>query len=158
MTVPRELTVSAKVEKIKGMGWGHATNIDSVFDKSLETAVGNGWSNERLEKTMVIIFSDMEFDIAKVGNTPWDTQYDSIVMRFRDAGYTCVPVIVYWNLNAKTTHVPAEPNQVGVVLLSGFSAGLLECFMSGRLEEYTPVNQMMDVLGKDCYQRLRLAA
>ncbi|KAG8373927.1 hypothetical protein BUALT_Bualt11G0076100 [Buddleja alternifolia] len=75
----------------------------------------------------LFVFSDMEFDQAS--ETPWETDYEAIVRKFRESGYgDCVPEIVFWNLrDSRATPVPGD--KTGVALVSGFSKNLMTLFL-----------------------------
>ena len=46
----------------------------------------------------------------------------------------------------------------GVLLLAGFSAGLLKSFLAGRLEEFTPAAQLASVLAGEVNPRSCLSS
>jgi hypothetical protein len=136
-------------EKVKITGaapWGGSTNVEAAFD-----LIANVVLSSRLPASEVpdlIIFSDMQFDVAN-GNG-WQnhgrqlTQMERIQQRFHDIGVQLcgepypAPRIVFWNLRGNTTGCPAECDTDNVQLLSGFSPSLLELVLTGEeLEELT---------------------
>ncbi|KAL3845515.1 hypothetical protein ACJIZ3_002918 [Penstemon smallii] len=119
-------TLMAKKEFVERMEWGMNTDFQKVFDLILNVAVNGGLKPEDMIKR-VFVFSDMEFDQASA--TPWETDYQAIVRKFRERGYgDNVPEIVFWNLrDSKATPVPG--NQPGVALVSGFSKNLMTLFL-----------------------------
>jgi hypothetical protein len=42
--------------------------------------------------------------------------------------------------------VPVKKNEEGVVMLSGFSSSLLEAFMAGNMDKFSPVVKMLELL------------
>lgn len=90
------------------------------------------------------------------GNTPWVTTHGAAVAMFSDAGIP-MPKIVYWNLRASVSSPIESKKTQGVVLLSGFSAGLLESFLSNSLDTFTPGSQLENVLADPVYQTLTVA-
>ncbi|KAJ1465595.1 hypothetical protein T484DRAFT_1864182 [Baffinella frigidus] len=96
-----------------------------------------------------------EFDEME-GNTPWVTTHGAAVAMFSDAGIP-MPKIVYWNLRASVSSPIESKKTQGVVLLSGFSAGLLESFLSNSLDTFTPGSQLENVLADPVYQTLTVA-
>jgi len=95
----------------------------------------------------------MQFDEARGYNaTPWETAHESLVRRWQDAGYPSAPRIVYWNL--RPASVPVKKTEEGVVMRSGFSSSLLEAFMAGNMDKFSPILKMLQLLRKVCYLRL----
>lgn len=87
----------------------------------------------------------MEFDQSHEGN--WKTDLELIRSKFSKAGYE-VPTIVFWNLRNSGSK-PASFEEPGVVMLSGFSSGMLKAFLEFRINEIrtpTPYEQMMQTL------------
>jgi hypothetical protein len=64
--------------------------------------------------------------------------------------------IVFWNLASSSPIPVASKNSRGVVLLSGFSAGLLSTFLSGKLENFTPIAQLTAILTMPAYAELKV--
>lgn len=105
----QELCSKCKVEN---------TNIERVFDQILEIALNNNVSQEDMPKAILII-SDMQFD-----NSEYDvTAHELIKKKYSEAKYE-VPLIVYWNLDAKSS--PVKYNSVGAAVLNGYSVGTLK--------------------------------
>jgi hypothetical protein len=149
--------VGELVHRTRVMGWGGSTNIDLTMDLFLAHTIANGTAAATLAQQAVVIFSDMEFDQADNAQEPWETTHKAITAKFNDAGYTRAPLIVYWNLRASQStpvQIQATP---GVLLLAGFSAGLLRSFLAGKLEEFTPAAQLRSVLGLKAYAGLVVA-
>lgn len=69
----------------------------------------------------------------------WETDYQAIVRKFNEKGFSKVPEIVFWNLrNSGAT--PVLSNQKGVALVSGFSKNLLKMFLDDSfLEPEKPI-------------------
>ena len=73
--------------------------------------------------------------------------------KFEKAGLS-LPKIVYWNLRP-TECSPAQKDEFGSVILSGFSPRMLQMFLEGKdLSEYTPLAMMMEVLNNPIYSDL----
>ncbi|EYU22109.1 hypothetical protein MIMGU_mgv1a003517mg [Erythranthe guttata] len=115
-----------KTEFVRNMDWGMNTDFQKVFDLLLKVAVDGRLKADQMIKRL-FVFSDMEFDQAS--GTPWETDYEAIVRKFKERGYgECVPEIVFWNLrDSMATPVPG--NQPGVALVSGFSKNLMKLFL-----------------------------
>jgi hypothetical protein len=138
--------------RVSEMEWGGSTDILKTMRMFCETAVNNKTTIEEMKHHGIVIFSDMEFDDATDGT--WDTIHEKIVTLFQEVGYPTVPRIIYWNLRASRS-TPVAKDTKGVVLLSGFSPHLLNCFLEGDLREFTPMAQLRAVLDKPAYALLR---
>ena len=113
-----------------------STNIESVFNLILDTAVKNGVSQEDMPKTVLIV-SDMEFNMAQGyynanGNK---ALFETIAEKYKNMGYK-LPKLVFWNVNSRTNTVPLTQNENGVILISGFSKNLMDMVMSSELDPY----------------------
>jgi hypothetical protein len=92
----------------------------------------------------LLILSDLQFDSTAYGYRDM-TATDYIKKLFTDAGYK-VPVIIYWNLAARTTNgVPATTDNDGVIMVSGFSQSILKAVLDGAdlAEKCQPAYIMM---------------
>ncbi|CAO2189003.1 unnamed protein product [Urochloa humidicola] len=119
-------TLTQKMTFIKRMEWQMNTNFQAVFDRILHTAVDARLPKDKMIRT-VFVFSDMEFDQASA--RPWETDYQVICRKFKDAGYgDAVPQIVFWNLR-ESQSVPVTSTQPGVAMVSGFSKNLVKLFL-----------------------------
>ena len=121
------------------------TNVSAVFDSILKTAIKNNVPQEDIPSTVLII-SDMEFD---EGAENWDeTLFEKISSDYEKAGYK-LPKLVFWNVCSRTAAIPMDKNELGLVLVSGFSPNLIKCVMSGQLD---PFKALVDVLNSDRYK------
>jgi hypothetical protein len=155
----QELTAGGladRAKSVKSMEWGGSTDMDLTFDLVLDLCMANGLSDDFVSKGIVIVFSDMDFDESRErGADPWETVHEAIVRKFKTAGYSGPPRIVFWNLKEEPSDgMPVRYDTPGVVALSGHSSTLLEAFLSGSFATMTPLSVMRDLLGKECYARL----
>ena len=90
---------------------------------------------EELPKSLIII-SDMQFD-SRLSSYHWnESLFDSISRDFISAGYK-MPKICFWNLYACNVEtIPMQKNELGLILCSGFSINNLKMFMSGDIDPY----------------------
>merc|ERR1719383_900860 len=134
--------------------WGMSTNIEAAFDIILDITLKNKLTKEFVAGMSLVIFSDMEFDQARESSDgeSWDTMHETIAKKFSAAGYPDLPKLVYWNLRASMSQPVKEANQKNVVLLSGFSGGLLKSFLAGNWDQFTPLSQMLQALSGPNYQ------
>lgn len=125
-----------------------STNIKKVFDMILETAVNNHLTQEQLPKT-VLVLSDMEFDSYRACEPKLNaTLFDYITEKYKNAGYK-MPKLAFWNLCSRTGTIPMKQNENGLVLVSGFSPATMKMVMSGNLD---PFDAMLDVLYTERYR------
>nr|DAF57497.1 MAG TPA: protein of unknown function (DUF2828) [Myoviridae sp. ctqfO1] len=122
-----------------------STNIESVFDLILDTAVKNGVSQEDMPKTVLIV-SDMEFNMAQgyyneKGNK---ALFETIAEKYKKEGYK-LPKLVFWNVNSRTNTVPLTQNENGVILISGFSKNLMDMVMSSELDPYKALVKQLNL-------------
>jgi len=127
------------------------TNIEATFDLILDTAVKNHMSQEEIPNTVLII-SDLEFDGVVSGSAFWGERvptvnkalFEVIRERFEAKGYK-LPKLVFWNVNSRTGTIPLTENEMGVILLSGFSKNLMQLVMSSELDPYNALVQQLNV-------------
>lgn len=117
------------------------TNIEATFELILQTAVRNHLKQRGLPGTILVI-SDMEFDTAVSGRN-MDTLFDTIRRRFAAHGYK-MPKLVFWNVNSRTNVIPVRENELGVALVSGFSANVCNMVLSNELEPYACLKKVLD--------------
>ena len=128
------------------------TDIHAVFRLILDTAVKNHLRQEELPPTVLII-SDMEFDYAASCARPDQRLFDVIRREYEEAGYL-MPRLAFWNLCSRTNTIPVRENELGVTLVSGFSPSVMKMVMSGKLDPY---EAMVDVLNDHRYDAVREA-
>jgi len=176
-------SLAERVRDIKDMEWGMSTNLQAVFDRVLEVAVGARVPPEAMVKTL-FIFSDMEFDeaVGAFADASSDsdnpsgsdsemeldgasnrqsttlTDFEAAKEKFRRAGYE-LPNIVFWNLRGSERlnrggSTPVTMHQTGAALMSGFSGHLLKLFMDGKFFEAEAAGQKQQITP---YQIMRSA-
>jgi hypothetical protein len=116
------------------------TDIGKVYNLILQVAKrGNVPKEEMIER--VLIISDMEFDCC----SSKDSTFEFYKKAFKEAGYE-LPEIVFWNVEARDTHLPVTQNEKGVKLVSGASANIFASVVSGDLKVVTPYEFMLQML------------
>lgn len=110
------------------------TNIEATFDLILNTAINNGYKQSDMPDNIVII-SDMEFNEATWSCRPDATLFDTISAKYESAGYK-LPRLVFWNVNSRTGTIPVKQNELGVILISGFSVNLCNMVLNGETDPY----------------------
>ena len=130
------------------------TDIEKTMMLILDTAIKNHCSQEDMPKN-VVITSDMQFDCGTrqyIRNYSMYGSYkevnkslfDDIADAYREAGYK-LPRIIFWNLSGNVNKtVPMQQNELGVVLMSGFSVQLLDMVMSGETDPYKVILETLN--------------
>ena len=145
-----------KVNSTLQSPWGGSTDFERALDKILQACVAARVPEEEMPEALVVI-SDMQFDQARNRKRSWDTKYGKIRKKWREAGYSKVPGIVFWNVRGDTKDFPVESNQKGVSMISGFSQNLLKQFMSGELLSMSPLDMLRKILDDERYDKARSA-
>ena len=116
------------------------TDIGKVYRLILDVAKsGNVPKEEMIER--VLIISDMEFDCCSSN----ESTFEFYKKEFEAAGYE-LPELVFWNVEARDTHLPVTMNEKGVKLVSGASANIFADVVSGDLKVVTPYEFMLQIL------------
>ena len=147
--------VAEMVKKTRDIPWGGSTDFHKTMEIFLEYSKVSGTTVQEMNQQKLVVFSDMEFDDSYDG-PPWQTTHESLEKMFQDAGYPTMIPIVYWNLRSSTSVPVKSKNSNGVVLLSGYSAGLLKVFLKGELSAFTPSAQLSAVLDLPIYAGLKV--
>lgn len=128
------------------------TNIEAVFKLILDVAVENDISEDEMIKSVLII-SDMEFDSAQgYDNSLTKSLFEKISMSYNDAGYS-LPRLIFWNVNSRTGTIPLIENDLGVILVSGFSQNVLRMVMS---EKFNPYEVLVEMITSERYDRIKV--
>lgn len=134
-----------KFKRCVQASWGMNTNLKAVFDLLLKTAKKDNVKKEDIPKKLYI-FSDMQFDncvtFEKSNSRYWyyssntadsieeiNSDLEKIKKEWENKGYP-FPQVIFWNLNAHKNNIPAIGE--GFSYVSGFSANMVDCILSGR--------------------------
>ncbi len=135
------------VEKVKYcMSYNEVadTNIQKVFELVLDAAVRNHLPQEELPETLYII-TDMEFNCCTRGADITNFEYAREL--YGRYGYK-LPQLVFWNVQSRNEQQPVSMNEQNVVLLSGCTSRLFSMAVSGDLDPY---QYMLQVLNSERY-------
>ena len=124
------------------------TNIQAVFELILDAAVSHQIPRSDMPETIYII-SDMEFNRCTRNASLSNFEYAKKL--YRDHGY-CLPKIVFWNVQSRSTQQPVDMNEQGVALVSGYTPRLFNMALSGQMNPY---QAMMDTLSNERYACIR---
>ena len=141
------------------------TDIYSTMRLILNVARKNKYKQSQMPKSILII-SDMAFDAypnryywarGKDNDTPFnynDTLFEKIQKEYAIYGYK-LPKLIFWNVNARgTTTIPVQDNELGMSLVSGFSANIFKMVMSEKLDPY---EQLLCILNSERYKPVEQA-
>ena len=123
------------------------TNLQAVFELILRAAVAKRLPQEQLPSTLYII-TDMEFDFCTENASM--TNFEAAKALFARHGYK-LPNVVFWDVQSRNEQQPVQENEQGVALVSGASAQIFSMAMTGDLNPY---NYMMQVLAQERYMRV----
>lgn len=124
------------------------TDIEAVFDLILKIAIKNAMRQEDLPGN-ILILSDMEFDVGcgrREGYkniAPDERLFDGLRQRYAARGYR-LPRLIFWNICSRTNTIPLRSNDLGVVLVSGFSPTIARMVLGGRLDPYEALIEQLD--------------
>lgn len=142
-----------KVARIVSANLCENTNLQSVFDLVLNTAMQNNVDPEDMPKTLIIV-SDMEVDAA-TGDYGYQYQKNDFMSSIRQrwgtrcGGWYDFPNLVYWNVNARNNTFLEDP-RTGVTFVSGCSPVLYEQILKGL----TAQDLMFQKLDSDRYKNI----
>ena len=137
-----------RMVQLKSSDWGMNTNLESVFNLVLNSAVRENIPQTEMP-TKILIISDMEFDEA----CGTGTNLDAIRSKYQQAGYE-MPEIIFWNVNGRLGNSPAKVSDKGIGLVSGFSPSILKSILKGKI--YGPNQLMLDTVMADRYKAIRI--
>lgn len=118
------------------------TDIDKVFKLILNSAKNCDLKPNELPSKIILI-SDMEFDEGVYSKSR--TNFLGWKKAFKNSGYN-LPEIVFWNVAGNTQGYPVTKKDGDCIMVSGFSPKILSNL--DNLEEFTPLNYMMETLSK----------
>ena len=123
------------------------TNIEKTFQLILDTAINNNMPQNEMPENILII-SDMNFDRACSGNLN-KSLFTNLQTRFENAGYK-MPRLIFWNVNVGLGKgvIPCIQNELGVILMSGFSQNLFSMICNN---ETNPWNVLKTILDSERY-------
>jgi len=143
--------IREKVQMLSKADWGMSTDLNKVFKLILRQATRHDVPPDEMPE-VVLIMSDMEFNAASGGKTP----FEEIQADYKQAGYA-MPKVVFWNLAArsKAGNYPVIQTEPHTALISGFSPSILKPLLAGEIP--SPYGVMLEVLNAERYNRVKLA-
>jgi len=142
-------SLTQRMRQLSSAAWGMTTNLQASFDLILNSAIRENIPSEEMP-TKLLIISDMEFNTATRDNR--STNLDVIRAKYNQSGYV-MPEIIFWNVNGRLGNSPAQVQDQGVGLVSGFSPSILKSILKGKV--YGPEQLMLDTVMTDRYARVK---
>jgi hypothetical protein len=69
--------------------------------------------------------------------------FTKLAKLYEEAGYK-LPKLVFWNVNSSTRTIPVIENDLGVILVSGFSPAISKMVLSNEVDPYKALlNELM---------------
>lgn len=130
------------------------TNIEGVFKLILDTAVQNKLTQDDIPDT-ILLMSDMQFDKSvtdQFGIYAAKPLFDQIQEEWAAAGYS-LPKVCFWNISGRPSPIPMIENDMGVTLMSGYSPNNVRLIMSGKLDPY---EALVEVLNGPRYEQITI--
>lgn len=94
----------------------------------------------------------MEFDRCARGNNRNKlinpTLFETISDRYKKAGYK-LPKLVFWHICGRTNTIPVTQNEMGVILVSGFTPAICKMVLSNNTDPY---KALLEQLNTERYQ------
>lgn len=127
------------------------TDIEAVFMLILQSAIDANMKQSDIPDRILIV-SDMEFDTATNQTRcvyGMKALFNELADRFAKYGYK-LPKLVFWNVNSRTKTIPMTENEMGVVLVSGFSPNIMSMVMSNQTDPWLALKDKLDSNRYDC--------
>lgn len=138
-------TLFERVKNLSQAEWGMSTNLQSVFNLILNAGLKHNVPQSEMP-SHVFIVSDMEFNSCTSANS---TNFEAIQKKYEAAGYK-MPVLVFWNVNARSQQSLVTKDENGVYLVSGCSPSIFKSAINTKA--ITPQELMVEVLTSKRYQ------
>lgn len=154
--------ITQKVKSLQAAPWGGSTSIEKALELIYQVVRANKLSEEEVPD--MIVFSDMQFDMARGGvygygqqcKKSWQTTHETVKAAFNKLGMEIAgkpyspPRIIYWNIRGNSTsgiHAPVESDCENVQMLSGYSPALMKLVLAGEIEEEVVEQESTDENG-----------
>jgi len=139
--------IKAARRQISNAPWGGSTNLESVFERIAELeSTRVRVDGEVVKELVVVIFTDMQFDIATQGSENL-LKKEIFEKTCKRAGLHRPFTIVYWDVAASGKSNFADvANTAGVVFLSGYSEGAMKAITTANFDDVTPQAFMISAL------------
>ena len=110
---------------------GYSTNIESVYNTIFELL--NNMENKFVNFAILQI-TDTQYDaLSSVSVEDFPDFYRSCKESFTSKGYN-MPRHIFWNLNSAYKNYVTQSNEIGVMMINGFSQTLLRTVLTGEIK------------------------
>lgn len=137
-------TLRDRMNSIQNAEWGGSTNINGVFKLLIDTAVASNANPEEMPETIYVI-SDMEFNYCGESYT----NFELIDKMYAGTKFKR-PNLVFWNVSARSAHVPVDQNTPNITLVSGLSASTFKL----AVENKSPIELMEETINSERYAKI----
>ena len=139
-----------KVSRIIRSNVCENTNLESVFDLVLDTAMQYRLPRNAMPKTLIVV-SDMEVDHSAGISSRKEAFMDSMRRKWAQkcGNRYEFPDVVFWNVSARNDTFLDDPKS-GITFVSGCSPVLFEQIMSGK----TSIDLMLEKLNSERYNAI----
>lgn len=141
-------TLAEKISNIESIVAN--TDLERAFDLILQVAVSNNVSADEMPKSLIII-SDMQFDGAR--GSGGETFFNSMKKKFASKGYE-MPVVIYWQVSARSSAFQAEHKDANVILVSGQGVSSFKAVLNNVGK--TPWDFMIETLSDPMYDVVKI--
>lgn len=140
-----------KVSRIIRSNVCENTNLESVFDLVLDTAMQNRLPRNAMPQTLVVV-SDMEVDRSAGISNQKETFMNSMRRKWAQKcnNHYDFPNVVFWNVSARNNTFLDDP-RAGISFVSGCSPTLFTQILTGK----DGIDLMLDKLNSERYQAIR---
>lgn len=145
-------TIVEKVINLSKAPWGGSTNLESVFDLILQTAINNKTPQEEMPENLYIV-SDMQFNKAVNDRSPANKSFmQAMSAKYKAAGYD-VPFLIFWNVNVTNHNIPMTLDERGFLNISGSSPSIFKHLLSGKM--MNPMDLVYEVVNSERYSKIK---
>ena len=110
---------------------GYSTNIESVYDRIFELLDNAG--NKSVDFAILQITDSQYNTLSSVREEEFPDFYRNCKERFTSKGYN-MPRHIFWNLNSTYKNYVTQSNEIGVMMINGFSQTLLRTVLTGEIK------------------------
>lgn len=135
---------------------GFNTNFYKALRLILHACVSDSLPDSVVSNMVLVIFSDMQIDAGDDRSQPLISMFGGIEKMYKDAGYSSLPHILFWNLRS-TNGAPSLSTTKNTTMLSGYSPALLNSFVNkgmDMLQDFTPWHMLLETLNIPRYSSL----
>ena len=110
--------------------------------------------NQKREEKYIDTINNFSVVLDKVNDnlTTNNKRLEYIENKFKNEGYK-LPKLIFWNVNSRSTTIPVIKNDLGVILVSGFSPAVVKMVLTNELDPY---KALLSILLSERYKQISL--